>query len=119
MIKQSQDDGAAEVVTWKISPVNNRLGTAKSRQFLGVALHPCSDNEVPKFLQFFCLGVGQSRRSSPMRCERVVCGRRNTSFLSDFHFVCVIDMVEEFLTRGYEEVAFISIGFVEVYCFRA
>lgn len=31
----------------------------------------------------------------------------------------VIDMVEKFLTRGYEEVAFISIGLVEVHCFRA
>lgn len=54
LIKQSQDDGAAEVVTWKISPVNQRLGTTKSRQFLGMALHPCSNNEVHSFLQFFC-----------------------------------------------------------------
>ena len=40
-------------------------------------------------------------------------------FFSDYRFACVIDMVEKFLARGYEEVAFISVGLVEVYCFRA
>ena len=57
LIKQSQDDGAAEVVTWKISPVNHRLGTAKSKQFLGMTPHPYS-SEV-HHLQFFCASMGQ------------------------------------------------------------
>ncbi|ONM14575.1 DNA replication ATP-dependent helicase/nuclease JHS1 isoform X2 [Zea mays] len=45
LIKQSQDDGVAEVVTWKISPVNHRLGTTKSKQFLGMAPHPYSSEK--------------------------------------------------------------------------
>ncbi|GJN01915.1 hypothetical protein PR202_ga19219 [Eleusine coracana subsp. coracana] len=45
LIKQSQDDGGADVVTWKVSPVNDRLRTMKSRQFPGMTLHPCSNNE--------------------------------------------------------------------------
>lgn len=45
LIKQSQDDGGTEV-TWKISPVNDRLRTMKSRHFPGMTLHPCSNNEV-------------------------------------------------------------------------
>uniref|UniRef100_A0A0D9W8R2 DNA replication ATP-dependent helicase/nuclease n=1 Tax=Leersia perrieri TaxID=77586 RepID=A0A0D9W8R2_9ORYZ len=45
LIKQSQDDGGGEVVTWKISPVNDRLRMVSSRQMNGVALHPCSNNE--------------------------------------------------------------------------
>ena len=52
LIKQSQDDGAAEVVTWKISPVNHRLGTAKSKQFLGMTPHPYS-SEVHQFCSSF------------------------------------------------------------------
>lgn len=46
LIKQSQDDGGGEVVTWKISPVNDRLRMVTSRQMTGMALHPCSNNEV-------------------------------------------------------------------------
>ncbi|BAF15608.2 Os04g0588200 [Oryza sativa Japonica Group] len=45
LIKQSQDDGGGEVVTWKISPVNDRLRMVTSRQMTGMALHPCSNNE--------------------------------------------------------------------------
>lgn len=41
------------------------------------------------------------------------------SLLSDFCFVCAIHMVEKFIARGYEEVAFIAAGLVEVYFFRA
>uniref|UniRef100_J3M0U5 DNA replication ATP-dependent helicase/nuclease n=1 Tax=Oryza brachyantha TaxID=4533 RepID=J3M0U5_ORYBR len=45
LIKQSQDDGGGEVVTWKISPVNDRLRMVTSKQMTGMALHPCSNNE--------------------------------------------------------------------------
>jgi len=38
--------------------------------------------------------------------------RETLHFFSDYRFACVIDMVEKFLARGYEEVAFISIGIV-------
>ncbi|KAM0849694.1 hypothetical protein ACQ4PT_053562 [Festuca glaucescens] len=43
LINQSQDDGGGEAITWKISPVNDRLRT---RQLPGMALHPCSNNEL-------------------------------------------------------------------------
>ncbi|KAG8082955.1 hypothetical protein GUJ93_ZPchr0014g47069 [Zizania palustris] len=51
LIKQSQDDGGSEVVTWKISPVNDRLRKVTSRQMTSVALHPCSNNEKHSSLE--------------------------------------------------------------------
>lgn len=54
LIKQSQDDGGAEVVTWKISPVNDRLRTMKSRHFPGMMLQPCSNKEE---VHYYCSSV--------------------------------------------------------------
>lgn len=76
LIKQSQDDGAAEVVTWKISPVNHRLGTAKSRQFLGMALHPCSNNEKNSSLEAM-----KKWHSSPLGLSRCTASGRNSGII--------------------------------------
>ncbi|XP_042406659.1 DNA replication ATP-dependent helicase/nuclease JHS1-like isoform X3 [Zingiber officinale] len=70
LIKQSQDDGVDEV-TWKISPVNERLRSISSRQLSGKmkgfcdtsrpqlsTLRPCSSNQDPrsnsKFEKWIC-----------------------------------------------------------------
>lgn len=70
LIKQSQDDGV-DVVTWKISPVNERLRSISSRQLSGKmkgfcdtsrpqvsTLRPCSSNQDPlsnsKFEKWIC-----------------------------------------------------------------
>ncbi|KAG2574315.1 DNA replication ATP-dependent helicase/nuclease JHS1-like isoform X2 [Panicum virgatum] len=76
LIKQSQDDGAAEVVTWQISPVNHRLGTAKSRQFLGVSLHPCSNNEKNSSLEAM-----KKWHSSPSGLSRCTASGRNSGVI--------------------------------------
>ncbi|KAL6651284.1 hypothetical protein ACP70R_010209 [Stipagrostis hirtigluma subsp. patula] len=73
LIKQSQDDGGGEVVTWKISPVNNRLRTVKSRHFAGMALHPCSNNEKNSSLEAM-----KKWHSSPLGLSRCTASGRNS-----------------------------------------
>ncbi|KAL6843952.1 hypothetical protein ACP4OV_026523 [Aristida adscensionis] len=79
LIKQSQDDGGAEVVTWKISPVNDRLRTTKSRQF---ALHSCSNSEVYPCCGFNAylnpsLEAMKKWHSSPLGLSRCTASGRN------------------------------------------
>ncbi|TVU15982.1 hypothetical protein EJB05_39528, partial [Eragrostis curvula] len=74
LIKQSQDDGGAEVVTWKISPVNDRLRSLKSRHFAGMALNPCSNNEKNSSLEAM-----KKWHSSPLGISRCTSAGRNSS----------------------------------------
>ncbi|XP_020148913.1 DNA replication ATP-dependent helicase/nuclease JHS1 [Aegilops tauschii subsp. strangulata] len=71
LIKQSQDDGGGEVVTWKISPVNDRLRT---RQLPGMALHPCSNTEKHSSLEAM-----KKWHSSPLGLSRCTASARNLS----------------------------------------
>ncbi|CAD6259843.1 unnamed protein product [Miscanthus lutarioriparius] len=87
LIKQSQDDGAAEVVTWKISPVNHRLGTAKSKQFLGMAPHPYSSEKNSS------LEAMKKWHSSPLGLSRCTTSGRNSGVLGSALVGC--DGVED------------------------
>uniref|UniRef100_A0ACD5UV27 Uncharacterized protein n=1 Tax=Avena sativa TaxID=4498 RepID=A0ACD5UV27_AVESA len=71
LINQSQDDGGGEAITWKISPVNNRLRT---RQLPGMALHPCSNSEKHSSLEAM-----KKWRSSPLGLSRCTASARNPS----------------------------------------
>ncbi|CAD6262529.1 unnamed protein product [Miscanthus lutarioriparius] len=87
LIKQSQDDGAAEVVTWKISPVNHRLGTAKSKQFLGMTPHPYSSEKNSS------LEAMKKWHSSPLGLSRCTTSGRNSGVLGSALVGC--DGVED------------------------
>ncbi|XP_066344355.1 DNA replication ATP-dependent helicase/nuclease JHS1-like [Miscanthus floridulus] len=87
LIKQSQDDGAAEVVTWKLSPVNHRLGTAKSKQFLGMAPHPYSSEKNSS------LEAMKKWHSSPLGLSRCTTSGRNSGVLGSALVGC--DGVED------------------------
>ncbi|KAJ1272512.1 hypothetical protein BS78_06G207100 [Paspalum vaginatum] len=88
LIKQSQDDGAAEVVTWKISPVNRRLGTVKSRQFMGMKLQPCSNNETNSSLEAM-----KKWHSSPLGLSRCTASGNNSGAMGSALVGC--DGVED------------------------
>ncbi|XP_071684901.1 DNA replication ATP-dependent helicase/nuclease JHS1-like [Lolium perenne] len=69
LINQSHDDGGGEVITWKISPVNDRLRT---RHLPGMALHPCSNNEKHSSLEAM-----KKWHSSPLGLSRCTASARN------------------------------------------
>jgi hypothetical protein len=120
LIKQSQDDGGAEVVTWKISPVNDRLRAMKSGPFPRTVLHPCPNKEeVHQYRNSFayiltcsCAPQMALRVCFSMRTCGVVDEITNLLWVSDFS---ITFMAEKFLPRGYEEMAFISVGLVKMY----
>ncbi|KAK3141673.1 hypothetical protein QOZ80_4BG0336940 [Eleusine coracana subsp. coracana] len=88
LIKQSQDDGGADVVTWKVSPVNDRLRTMKSRQFPGMTLHPCSNNEKNSSLEDM-----KKWHSSPLGMSRCISTVRNSCMNGSAPVSC--DSVED------------------------
>ncbi|XP_014751083.1 DNA replication ATP-dependent helicase/nuclease DNA2 isoform X2 [Brachypodium distachyon] len=72
LIQQSQDDGGGEVVSWKFSPVNDRLRTITSRQMPGMALRPCSNSEKHSSLEAM-----KKWHSSPLGMSRCTASARD------------------------------------------